>query len=327
MILVVTNRDDSHADAAIRVFNARGVRVFRLNTEDLLTRYQCEFRLGRQLEYPRLLLHDSQGRTLDLAELKVAWFRKPDYEFNLRTELDQDRTALAWSEAKAIVETIYAAPGVTWVNDPFCASRSKTKLQQLLLAKQMGMNIPETIITNSVHAALTFHGECGDVDMLTKAVYSANIQTNGIPIAIPSTRIGAREFRESSPSIELLPTNLQEYVEKKFELRVTVIGQKAFGVKIDSQLHEETKVDWRMGTDLNPHAPFDLPAKIERFCVEFVEKQGLLYGAIDLIVRPDGQYVFLENNPFGQYLWLELLAGVPLTIEMCDFLISLSQRD
>ena len=34
---------------------------------------------------------------------------------------------------------------------------------------------------------------------------------------------------------------------------------------------------------------------------------GLTYGAIDLIVTPAGEYVFLENNPVGQFLFVEEL--------------------
>jgi hypothetical protein len=42
---------------------------------------------------------------------------------------------------------------------------------------------------------------------------------------------------------------------------------------------------------------------------------------MDFIVTPGGQYVFLENNPFGQYLWLELKTGLPLTEVICDLLV------
>ena len=86
---------------------------------------------------------------------------------------------------------------------------------------------------------------------------------------------------------------MQEYIEKAFELRITIIGKKVFAIKIDSQAHEETKIDWRLHTRINPHSIFELPSKIEKFCIEFLEDQKLLYGAMDFIVTPNNEYVFL----------------------------------
>lgn len=76
-----------------------------------------------------------------------------------------------------------------------------------------------------------------------------------------------------------------------------------------------------MHTELNPHSIFDLPSDVEKSCINFLKRQGLVYGAMDFIVTPEGEYYFLENNPFGQYLWLEIETGIPLTETMCNLLI------
>jgi hypothetical protein len=47
---------------------------------------------------------------------------------------------------------------------------------------------------------------------------------------------------------------------------------------------------------------------------------GLVYGAIDLRLTPENEYVFLEVNPSGQYLFVELLTGVPLSDRMAHCL-------
>jgi hypothetical protein len=36
---------------------------------------------------------------------------------------------------------------------------------------------------------------------------------------------------------------------------------------------------------------------------------GLIYGAIDMRLTPDGRYVFLEINPAGQWLFVEHRTG------------------
>ncbi len=117
------------------------------------------------------------------------------------------------------------------------------------------------------------------------------------------------------------PTQIQDYVEKEYELRVTVVGRKVFAVKIDSQLNEVTKVDWRPHTALNPHSIVVIPDEISEFCRTYIQEQRLLYGAMDFIVDPAGRYVFLENNPSGQYLWLEHETGVPITEALVELFV------
>jgi hypothetical protein len=60
---------------------------------------------------------------------------------------------------------------------------------------------------------------------------------------------------------------------------------------------------------------------MEDACIRLVKQLGLEFGAIDLILRPDGEYVFLEINPNGQWLWLEPASGLPFTDTLADLLI------
>jgi glutathione synthase/RimK-type ligase-like ATP-grasp enzyme len=73
------------------------------------------------------------------------------------------------------------------------------------------------------------------------------------------------------------------------------------------------------------YAPHDLPRDVERRCVALVGRLGLTYGAIDMIVTPDGRYVFLEINPSGLYQWIEVATGLPITDAICDLLIAASR--
>ncbi len=112
----------------------------------------------------------------------------------------------------------------------------------------------------------------------------------------------------------------QHYVAKDYELRITVIGERIFAGRINSQKHAESSVDWR-------HRPFDmepephaLPAEIGESILAFLHAFGLVYGAFDFVVMPDGRYVFLEINPGGQYMWVESVTGMPITEALADAL-------
>jgi hypothetical protein len=51
--------------------------------------------------------------------------------------------------------------------------------------------------------------------------------------------------------------------------------------------------------------PFPLPRDIEDKLLRLMAQLGLVMGMVDLIVTPHGEYVFLEVNEQGQFLWVE----------------------
>ena len=120
-------------------------------------------------------------------------------------------------------------------------------------------------------------------------------------------------------------TFAQNYVEKEFELRVTIVDDEVFACRIDSQLQEENhgKIDWRQGYDYGlRHSIFELPKEISEKCILFLRKMGLRFGCFDFILTPGGQYVFLECNPNGQWLWIEIETGMSISTAIAKSLIS-----
>lgn len=47
---------------------------------------------------------------------------------------------------------------------------------------------------------------------------------------------------------------------------------------------------------------------------------GLVYGALDFVITPSGEWVLLEINPTGQYGFIENATGAPLTEQLADLL-------
>jgi len=223
MILILTNKDDSHADAVIRSLSAKGIDVFRLNSEDLLQKYSLNLHLDKEGLWKGEIT-DEIGRVLNLATLKVAWFRKPDFDFFGRKAASPEEEFIV-SETKAFIDTLYSLPNIKWINDPLRANRSKIKFQQLILAHKCGVKVPKTLITTRPEAAVEFFLKCGE-EVLVKTIYTNNVTIDGMAQGILSKRIGKDEFYGFVRNITLCPTQLQEYVAKAFELRITIVGTK-----------------------------------------------------------------------------------------------------
>jgi glutathione synthase/RimK-type ligase-like ATP-grasp enzyme len=114
------------------------------------------------------------------------------------------------------------------------------------------------------------------------------------------------------------PALFQEFIEARLDIRVTVIGQSLYTIEIESQ-KGSAKLDWRLDLTV-PMRAHELPREIASRVTTLMRILGLSFGAIDLRLTPNNQYVFLEVNPGGQYLFAELLTGVPITSGLAEYL-------
>jgi glutathione synthase/RimK-type ligase-like ATP-grasp enzyme len=99
-----------------------------------------------------------------------------------------------------------------------------------------------------------------------------------------------------------------------------VVGDQVFSVAIDSQSNPDARVDWRHATLHLRHEQVELPASVNAKLVGIIGHYGLAFGAFDLIQTPEGEIVFLELNPNGQWAWLEQLTGIPIREALIDLL-------
>ena len=106
---------------------------------------------------------------------------------------------------------------------------------------------------------------------------------------------------------------------------MNIVGQEVLAIKIDSQHSQVSELDWRRYDVRNtPYSAYQLPTEIEKKCLQLTQRMGLEFGAIDLIRTPDGEYVFLEINGNGQFLWAEELSGVNVSDSLACLLAGIA---
>ena len=112
----------------------------------------------------------------------------------------------------------------------------------------------------------------------------------------------------SNKLLQLTPGIFQKEIKKKYELRITYFGGFMVAAKLNSQLHAEGAVDWRAipGKEMSIE-PYILPDSLKQQIRAFMKKMGLVFGALDFIVNEEHDYIFLEVNEQGQFLWKEEL--------------------
>jgi hypothetical protein len=317
MLLIVTNRQDLTADFLILELKNRKADYIRFNTEDFPNNVFLSWRISSGLVDGYLTF---PKRRIYLNEITSIWYRRPISPVPSSEILNQEAQDFVIEESRAALEGLWRTLTCFWVSNPDNIRVAENKLYQLRIAAQEGFNVWPTMVTSDASSAYSFYYEHqGDVvykplkkGRLTKEGELSLIFTNLIDVD------AAKEFG----NVKYTPSLLQKYIHKSIELRATVIGQRVFTVAIESQNTPDAIHDWRRGQSNLPHRSFDLPADLESKCKNLVKKLGLEFGAIDLILTPDNEYVFVEINPNGQWAWIQQLCPEILLREtLADLLI------
>lgn len=191
-----------------------------------------------------------------------------------------------------------------WVNHPDDLVRAAYKPYQLSLALRCGLRIPRTLVTNDAREARAFFEECSG-RVVYKSLGAGVLSTDPREaLALYTSQVRSEDLAEEA-EVRATACLFQEEVAKQFELRVTVVGDSLFTAALHSQECEAARVDWRRGVDDLRHTTHELPSAVAAQCLALVRRLRLRFAAIDMILTPDGGYVFLEVNPNGQWAWLE----------------------
>jgi len=315
VILIVSQKFDPHVDIIIQQLHERQIPFARFNTEDFplkssLTILFEGIRHSEELAFPN-------NPEIKGSDITAVWYRRPA-PFEFPSEFSPAAHIFADRESQAAIRGLWQLLECLWVNHPEKNRTAELKLNQLKTASRLGLEIPRTLVTNDPKEAKRFFGLCSNkviIKCLGWAVVEEKSETNVI-----YTNVVRKKDIENVEKVRYTPTLFQEYVPKEIELRITVVGKKVFAAEIHSQTHEITRHDWRRDALNLPHKEHQLPKEIGRKCVALVNSFGLHFGAIDMILTPDGRYVFLEINPNGQWAWIEELTGMPISEALIELL-------
>ena len=309
-VLIVTNRADLHADLVSAKLEIAGRAPFRLNLDEFPRQFALTVELARG-RWDGELSHLVTGDTLAVCDIGAVWLRKKASFSFLSADLASQERAYAEGEMEHVLFSLLYSLDCYWMSHPAALRGASWKGEQLLRAARLGFCVPPSIVTNRRDSVDVFRAKLGG-DIVFKALSSPSLAAeevapeDRIAGSLPTTRI-TDEHEAALDAVAELPCFFQHHIPKRYELRVTVIGAQVFAARIDSQADPRTATDYRDFSAEIRYAAERLPPEVEQRCLELVHSYGLNYGAIDLIVTPTGEYVFLENNPVGQFLFVEQL--------------------
>jgi glutathione synthase/RimK-type ligase-like ATP-grasp enzyme len=200
-------------------------------------------------------------------------------------------------------------PKRAWLNELRRIAYADYKLTQLMVAREVGFTIPNTLVTNTWESINKILPE----KIILKPSFDGYLYESN------HMRIACTKLLDNHPSKLPTATNpypglWQPYLSKAREWRITVVAGKFFDAAIYTT--KNAKDDWRVHQLDKRKVRFKsetFPDIQKKKCLRYLKKMGLKFGAFDFVEDEDGKITFLECNSNGQYGWLEDRLGFDIS--------------
>ena len=310
MIIVISHPGDAHATAVIDRLESGGHETFLLD----YARFPEDQTLSvdyREHAPPVVEVVDPAGRSVTLSDATAVWWRRPQL-VDVASIAADDARGFAYGEWHEALGALHELVPCPWMNSPPLDAAASRKTWQLTVARSLGLRVPRTLVPSDPGRARQFIDEVG----LGRVVYKIFAATEQV---WRETRRVTAENLEVLDTVRLAPVIFQELIPAVADIRVTVVGYSMFAMVIDSS-DSGYDVDFRLNMARSRTWGTELPQAVADTLRALMKEFGLVYGAIDLRLTPDGQYVFLEVNPAGEFLFVEAGSGHPVTEAVADWL-------
>jgi hypothetical protein len=319
-VLILSSAKDMHARAVANKLSDLGAEYVIWRFDDMVERTRVRFDLTSS--GPTCLFRTEDGQEIDFNQFQSIWNRRPG-SFHAGHFPMPFVQGMIETEAQHAMAGILRSVNCLWVNHPGRDAEARYKLWQLEAARRAGFSIPETLITNEPEEVREFY-KAADERVVYKLISEGtnfNMPNYEFPLGVPTLPLRKVDLPHLE-QVKFAPHLFQRCIDKAYDLRVTIIGQRIFPVKIHSQTGRG-KVDWRMDYGVEMEL-VEMPAAVNESCLALQRMLGLNYGAMDIVVDSQGRHFFIEVNCAGQYLWLEDKAKLDLSLELARLLVGQS---
>jgi MvdC family ATP-grasp ribosomal peptide maturase len=319
VVLLISHSGDFFTiDRVAEALSKKGVQPFRLDTDKFPLEVQLTAQFDKSKSYYRL---EYGTHSISTEQVQAVWMRRI-WEPELSQELAPQYRQACIRESQATLDGFWdSLKEAKWVDDLERINYASNKLRQLRIASEVGFVIPQTLVTNKAEAAREFFHQVNG-KMVSKLLTALSHSMESTSFFLYTSAVKEEDLQDAE-SLRYCPMVFQEQIPKQSELRVVYVNGKVFVGALGASVYAAAKVDWRKpGVEVGAWQHHELPDEVVRRLQAFMGKFGLLFGALDFIVTPSGEYVFLEVNPVGEWGMLERDLDLPISSAIADALIS-----
>ncbi len=305
-ILLLSHREDYYTiDRVSEHLKNAGARPIRLNTDG----FPESIRISEYaIDNTNSVLVRTDTDHFTVREIDAVWHRKiwrPHLAENLAPQYQRAATEESIAVRTAFFQSLDHLP---WLDSIQAVQRASDKYLQLRMAQSQGWKIPATLISNDAKEVKHFFKNLPG-EMIAKLHTPLSYGMKSDAFFFYTTLIQEEDLADLD-MLQICPMIFQERIPKAFELRVAYVDGQCFTGKLLTQ----DLMDWRQGDpETLKWENYDLPTDQQLLLHRTMRQLNLSFGAVDLIVQPDGEYVFLEVNPVGEWGMLEKDLGLPIS--------------
>lgn len=303
VILIVAAPRDQHARCVHRALKSLGYHSIWWHAEDFPVQQSHIFRISSSMEYG--CVHGN-GCFFEYDNPDIVWLRRP-LRPTISDVIHAEDKEKVIEENQAFFQSWWytLSQKAYWVNPIDAVKRARNKSVQLRLAKQVGWKIPDTLFSNDPSMVKQFLLSYRRGDIIYKTLTPCTWHEAG-QLRVNYTHEITLDRLPSDGILKSMVGIFQKRIEKSYELRITCMGDHIVAAKILSQSMPDGKTDWRQIAPQHlPIQPCELPRHIQLQCIALMRALGIVFGCMDVIYTPEGEYYFLEVNEQGQFLWIE----------------------
>jgi glutathione synthase/RimK-type ligase-like ATP-grasp enzyme len=321
-VLIPTQLNDSHAIVVGKALRAKGHEAFPWHGADFPTRQQVSVEISPEAGFD--LRIEGPGVCLANASFDVVWYRRPTRPvLSEETGLHAGDLQIAKRECNAFYSALWhlISPDAFWVNPAWAAERTNAKPLQVTEAVKAGLTVPPTLFSTDPEQIRRFLGK-HQGEVIYKAFTPVQWRTaDGVAFSFTS-EVSLDDLPDDDV-LRLSPGIFQRKVKKAQELRVTCMGNHVVAASLQPQAGGKAQIDWRASFSKLKAEKAVLPENVRLGCLALMRRMGIVFGCFDFIVTPENDYVFLEVNEMGQFLWLDAIDPDFMLLDaFCEFLIS-----
>jgi hypothetical protein len=316
-VLIITSSYNYHADFLCPKIEKQGIEAFRFDT-DKLNRYEIDFRISSDTFFS---IRNRCGRkTISKEDIGTIWYRRPSPDKSSDKFMDDDGIRFLRNESKEWIKSItFALKDSFWVVAPWILHESRIKANQLIAAQSFGLNVPRTIITRNRELIRDFFHNSPN-GIIAKTLKTQYIESKHYGFTLSTQEINEGDLRDKN--LYISPSIFQEKIEAAYELRIVAIGRRLFAFKVRTKKRKKF-LDIRVhGLENIEYTPTEISKDLSQKIFGILNHFHLPFSSMDLLVDNTGKKYFIDLNPNGQWLWLELQTGVIISDLFTEMLIN-----
>lgn len=303
-ILIIGNKDDINAAHVLKSLKTKNAEVEILDTTHFPRFWNIDWDINTNKGGVRI-----DSKTYWSFEEIHSVYMRSIKGISLNLNMPDKMEELYSSNALSSLRVFLQHPGIRFVNKYSAHDSHKIKPHQLRVVKELGVNIPQTLISNNIFKIDEFVNETDAC--IIKHVYGGEYVDKIKSVDVQKEKIFTEKMEYS---VFNSAYTIQQLIPGE-NIRTFVFDNKTISLKIDAEL-----LDFRISKN-QKISIVDIPKEIQEQSVQLTKALGMEWTGIDWRVNNKNEFYFLEANFSPMFYVFEKESGAPLADLLVELLL------